>query len=120
MIRSLKRTWIKGSVGMYVVCILTFNFFGKSTVAWTDFYYTFEKGFAFLSTLWPLEKQTLSDRLFIDFARVTQCGTWIFFILCSFNTPLWVYHQTVIMSVLVFASFGSLLAQYYLIKSKMI
>lgn len=120
MIGSLKRTWIKGSVGVYVICILTFNFFGKASVGWTDFYYTFEKGFAFLSTLWPLQKPTLSDRLFIDFARFTQFGTWMFFILCSFNTPMWVYHQTFICSVLIIASFGSVCVQYHLIKSKMI
>lgn len=118
MIRSLKKNWIKGSIGAYVICILSYNFFGKPTTAWTDWYYTYEKGFAFLSTLWSIQKPTLSDRLFIDFARITQCGTWIFFILCSFNTPLWVYHQTVIVSTLIAASFGTVCVQYHLIKNK--
>lgn len=118
MLQRLKESWIKLSVAGYVACVVSYNFFGKSTVGWTDFYYTFEKGFAFLSTMWHIQKPSISDRLFIDYARITQCGTWIFFILCSFNTSMWVYHQTVLISVLVLASFGSVIAQYYLIKSE--
>lgn len=115
----LKRIWIKGSVALYVMCILSYNFFGRNTIGWTDFYYTFEKGFAFISTMWFTQKHTLSDRMFIDFARITQCGTWVFFILCSLNTPMWVYNQKVIMSVLIIASFGTVLVQHQLIRSKL-
>jgi len=103
------------------MCILSYNFFGKETMGWTNFYYTFEKGFAFLSTLWYVKgTPNLSDRLFIDFARITQCGTWIFFILCSFNEPWWVYHQTVLVSTLILASFGSIIVQHYLITKRLL
>jgi len=71
---------------------------------------------AFLSTLWGFNKHTLSDRIFIDYARFTQAGTWAFFIICSFNEKLWVYNQTVIVSVLIMASFGTVCVQHYLIK----
>lgn len=113
----LKRIWIKSSITLYVACVIGYNFFGKNTIGWTDFYYSFEKGMAFLSTMWGTQEHTLSDRAFIDFARITQCGTWIFFILCSFNTPLWVYNQKAIMSILILACFGSVIVQYQLIKS---
>ena len=114
----VKKYWIKGSVVTYVACLLGYNFFGKSTTGWTDFYYTFEKGFAFLSTMWSVQQHDLSDRLFIDYARITQCGTWIFFILCSFNTPWWVYHQTFLVSILIASSFGTVCVNYWLIKNK--
>lgn len=115
----IRRFWIKGSIVTYAICVLSYNFFGKPTLGWTDWYYTYEKGFAFLSTMWSIEKHTLSDRLFIDFARITQCGTWMFFILCSFNSPTWVYHQTAIVSTIIIACFGSILAQYYIIRSRL-
>jgi len=112
-----KRYWIKSSITLYVFCVVGYNFFGKNTVAWTDFYYSMEKGMAFFSTMWGLNKQTLSDRLFIDFARIMQCGTWIFFILCSFHNSFWVYNQRVTMAILILASFGSVIVQHQLIKA---
>lgn len=114
----LGRIWIKGSVTLYVICIVSYNFFGKNTVGWTDFYYTFEKGMAFLSSLWGFKEHTLSDRLFIDYSRFLQFLTFCFFILCSFNDSLWVYHKTAMVSFLVLSSFGTVIVQYSLIKSQ--
>lgn len=117
MIRKIRDHWIKGSVTVYVICVVGYNFLGKATMGWTDFYYTFEKGFAFLSTLFHIQKPTLSDRIFIDYARFTQGGTWMFFILASFNNPLWVYNQTVTISTLILASFGTVCVQWYVMKN---
>jgi len=113
----LGRVWIKSSVTLYVLCVVGYNFFGKATVGWTDFYYTFEKGMAFISTMWGLKEQTLSDRLFIDYARFLQFLTFCFFILCSFNDALWAYHKSAVVTFLVISSFGSVLVQYSLIKA---
>ena len=114
----LGRIWIKGSVTLYVLCVVGYNFFGKATMGWTDFYYTFEKGMAFLSTMWGVNHQSLSDRLFIDYARFLQFLTFCFFILCSFNDSLWVYNKTAMVSFLVLSSFGTVCVQYFLIKSQ--
>lgn len=113
----IRQNWIKLSVFAYVVCILTYNFFGTASSSWTHFYYTYEKGFAALCIAYSFkEAKTLVDKLFINFHLITMIGTWLFFILCSFNNDYWVYHQTILVSTLILASFGSLCVLWFMIR----
>lgn len=105
----VKANWIKLSVTLYVICILTYNFFGTNSTAWTNFYFTYEKGFAAMCIAYSFqETKTLIDKLFINFALMTQIGTWLFFFIASFQEELWVRHQTVLVSTLIASTFGSL------------
>lgn len=109
--------WIKWSVTLYVGCILTYNFFGTASPAWTNFYYTVEKGFIVFCLSYSLkESKTLIDKLFINYSLITTTGTWLFFIAASFHEPLWVYHQTILVSTLIIATFGSLIVLWYMIR----
>lgn len=114
----VRENWIKISVGLYVSCILTYNFFGTASPAWTNFYYTMEKGFAVFCIAYSFqESKTLIDKLFINYALITQVGTWLFFIAASFQDKLWVYHQSVLVSTMIIGLFGSLIALYWMIKT---
>lgn len=114
----IKGKWIKLSVAAYVMCLLWYNFFGTSSPGYTNFYYTAEKGFAFLSLCFDYNKDRLTDKLFIDFARTLQLGTWAFFIMCSFMNEWWVYHQTFVVSIIILSTFGSLFVFYLTIRRK--
>lgn len=108
----IKGIWLRFSVILYTICIVWYNIFGTSSVAHTNAYYTFEKGFTFLALFFDYSKSSTEDKLFIDYSRILQCGIWGFFILCSFNDNLWVYHQTILFTSILFASFGSLFVTY--------
>jgi len=112
----IRNNWVKLSVTLYVICILTYNFFGTNSTAWTNFYFTFEKGFAATCIAYSFqESKTLIDKLFINFALITQIGTWLFFIIASFQDDLWIYHQTVLVSTLIIATFGSIFALWHIL-----
>lgn len=115
---SISKNWIKLSVFAYVVCVLTYNFFGTASMGWTHFYYTYEKGFAALCIAYSFQEvKTLVDRLFINFQLITMVGTWLFFVVCSFKDEWWVHHQTILISTMILAMFGSLIVLWYMLKS---
>lgn len=100
----------------YTMCILAYNFLGTASPAWTNFYYTFEKGFTVLALCYQYNKDEFIDKLFIDYARFLNIGMWSFFLVCSINEKAVVYNLTVLVSVIIASTFGSLIVLYRYIR----